>query len=57
MIDYETFARIKHLHDIKGLRVAQIARELGLNERTVQRRIEAKHGTKPQPGINGAGYR
>ncbi len=42
MIDYETFARIKHLHDVKGLRAAQIARELGLNERTVQRRIEAK---------------
>ena len=42
MIDYETFARIKHLHDLKGLSITQIARELGLDERTVQRRLDAK---------------
>ena len=42
MIDYETFARIKHLNEQKGLRAAQIARELGLDERTVRRRLEAQ---------------
>jgi len=42
VIDYETFARIKHLHDLKGLSITQIARELGLDERTVQRRLDAK---------------
>jgi DNA-binding transcriptional regulator LsrR (DeoR family) len=38
MIDYETFARIKHLHEQKGLTAVQIARELGLDERTVKQR-------------------
>jgi transposase len=42
VIDYETFARIKHLHEQKGLRAAQIARELGLDERTVRRRLAAQ---------------
>ena len=42
MIDYETFARIKHLHESMGLNAAQIARELSLDERTVQGRLEAK---------------
>ena len=42
MIDYETFARIKHLHEQKGLKTAQIARELGLDERTVRRRLETQ---------------
>ena len=42
MIDYETFARIKHLHEMKGLNAAQIARELCLDERTVRGRLEAK---------------
>ncbi len=41
MIDFETFARIKHLHE-QGLRAAQIAREIGLDERTVRRRLAAK---------------
>lgn len=41
MIDYETFCRINHLHEQKGLRATQIARELGLDERTVRRRLEA----------------
>jgi transposase len=36
MIDYETFARIKHLQDQKGLTAMQIARELDLDERTVK---------------------
>ena len=42
MIDYETFCRINHLHEQKGLRAAQIARELGLDERTVRRKLESK---------------
>ena len=42
MIDYETFSRIKHLNEQKGLKPAQIARELGLDERTVRRRLEAQ---------------
>lgn len=37
MIDYETFSRIAFLHEKKGLRAAQIARELGLDERTVRK--------------------
>ena len=42
MIDYETFSRIKHLHELKGLSAAQISRELCLDERTVRRRLDAK---------------
>lgn len=42
MIDYETFARIKHLHEQMGLGAAQIARELGLDERTVRAKLAAK---------------
>lgn len=42
MIDYETFARIRHLHDQKGLTATQIARELGHDERTVKRCLAAK---------------
>lgn len=42
MIDYETFSRIKFLHEQQGLRAAQIARELDLDERTVRKRLEAK---------------
>jgi hypothetical protein len=42
VIDYETFSRIKHLHELKGLTATQIARELGLDDRTVRLRINAK---------------
>jgi len=42
VIDYETFSRIKHLYEQKGLRAAQIARELGLDERTVRKWLDAK---------------
>ena len=42
MIDFDTFARIQHLHEQKGLRASQIACELGLDERTVRRRLDAK---------------
>lgn len=39
MIDYETFCRIRHLHDQKGLTAPQIAQELKLDERTVDKWI------------------
>lgn len=42
MIDYETFTRIRHLHDQKGLTSYQIARELHHDERTVRRCLAAK---------------
>ena len=37
MIDYELYCRIKDYHDNRQLTVAQIARELNLDERTVAR--------------------
>lgn len=42
MIDYETFARLKHLHDQKGLTISQIGQELGLDPRTVVSWLEEK---------------
>jgi transposase len=35
MIDYPTFLRIKHLHEQEHLKCSQIARQLGLDDRTV----------------------
>ena len=40
MIDYETFCKIIALHQQQGLKIAQIARSLGLDERTVTHWIE-----------------
>ena len=37
MIDYDDFCKIKKLHDQDGLRSSQIAREMALDLRTVQR--------------------
>jgi transposase len=42
VINYETFARIKYLHEQQGLTAPQIARELGHDERTVRRCLAAK---------------
>ena len=42
MIDYETFCRIKHLHEQEGLTLAQIARALSLDLRTVRSWIETQ---------------
>lgn len=42
MIDFDTFVRIRRLHDQKGLTPTQIARELGHDERTVKRCLAAK---------------
>ena len=37
MIDYETFSKIHDCHDRQGLTIAQTARALGLDPRTVAR--------------------
>ena len=42
MIDYETFMRIKTCHENMGLTCPQIARELGMDERTVRKWINQK---------------
>jgi len=42
MINYEIYARIKNLHEQKGLTATQIAAELALDVRTVKRTIAAK---------------
>jgi len=41
MIDYETYCRIKHLREQEGLTLAQIARALSLDARTVRTWAEA----------------
>jgi transposase len=46
MIDYETFCQIRRLHDQKGLKVSQIAEELKLDSKTVDKWI---HQTRYQP--------
>ncbi len=43
MIDYETYCRIHHLHEHEGLTVAQIARALALDERTVAAWLAQAH--------------
>lgn len=40
MIDYETFCRLRQLYDEKGLKVSQIAEELHLDPKTVERWID-----------------
>jgi transposase len=40
MIDYETFCKIRDYHQQPGLKAPQIARELGLDGRTVARWID-----------------
>jgi transposase len=40
MIDFELFARIKDCYERKGLKPAQIARELGLDPRTIAKWIQ-----------------
>ena len=42
MIDYETFAKIKVYKDQHGLKCSQIARELNLDYRTVEKWLEKK---------------
>ena len=42
MIDYETFVKIKVFKDRHGLKCSQIARELNLDYRTVEKWLEKK---------------
>ena len=42
MIDYETFVKIKVLKDQHALKCSQIARELNLDYRTVEKWLEKK---------------
>ncbi len=46
MIDYETYCRIRLLHDQKGLKASQIAQELNLDPQTVTKWI---HQPRYQP--------
>jgi transposase len=46
VIDYETYCRIRFLHDQKGLKASQIAQELNLDSQTVSKWI---HQTRYQP--------
>lgn len=43
MISYETFCKIQDYHQHRGLTVTQIARELGLDPKTVGKWVQAKH--------------
>ena len=40
MIAYETYCRLRQLHQEKGLKAAQIAVELGLDFKTVDKWIQ-----------------
>lgn len=42
MIDYETFCRLRQFYDQAGLKVSQIATELQLDPKTVERWVEQK---------------
>jgi transposase len=42
MIDYETFCRLRQLYDEAGLKVSQIATELQLDPKTVERWVNQK---------------
>ena len=42
MIEYETYLQIKRYHEQRGLTAEQIARELNLDGRTVNRWLEEK---------------
>lgn len=43
MIIYETYCKIKDLHEREGLRIAQIARALGLHPATVATWLQRPH--------------
>lgn len=42
MIDYETFCKIRDLHDRDGLKCSQIAEKLGMDSRTVRKWLDEK---------------
>jgi transposase len=49
MIDFDLFAQIKNCYEHKGLKPAQIARELSLDPRTVAKWIQENHFRKRAP--------
>lgn len=51
MIDYEQFCKIKLLKERRGLSPPQIARELGLNVRTVAKWINEKTFRARTPAV------
>ena len=54
MIDYETYRRIHHLHESAGLTVAQIARELSLDPRTVHQWLDERQYRPRQSAPRGS---
>ena len=42
MIDFDTFCRLRQLHDEKGLKTAQIAEALDLDPKTVEKWIDRR---------------
>ena len=53
MIDYETFCRLRQLYDEAGLKVSQIATELQLDPKTVERWVNQK-SYQPRQGTQRA---
>jgi len=51
MIDYELFSKIKNYHEQKGLKPTQIARELGLDPRTVHKWLETSRFRQREAGV------
>jgi len=49
VIDYETFAKIHHARDHQALTIAQIARTLGLNRKTVAKWLARPRFAPQQP--------
>ena len=49
MIDYESFLKIKYLHQHHGLKCSQIANHIGLDERTVEKWLHEKHYRPRKP--------
>jgi DNA-binding transcriptional regulator LsrR (DeoR family) len=43
MIDFETFLKIKYLHRHYGLKCSQIANQIGLDDRTVDKWLKENH--------------
>jgi transposase len=49
MIDYDTFCRIRHLHEHDGLTVVQVARTLSIDARTVATWLAETHFRQRRP--------
>ena len=49
MINFDTFSRLRHLHDVQGLKASQIAEELHLDPKTVEKWIDEPTFLQRQP--------